>query len=151
MPPTPMTPCKTHSWRSGGTARRIAGHASPKALVLKICIDAACDVARRRGRERQRTQRHDPSTNPVDGTRAPWDELAHRELAGEVLAAIHRLSRRQTVAITLRVFEELPYEQIAAAMQCSEATARKHVECAREHLRRALAKHEPHPLIRRPS
>jgi RNA polymerase sigma-70 factor, ECF subfamily len=135
-------------WRHRG---RIAGHASPQALVLKICIDAACDVARRRGRERRRIERHDPSTDPVDGTRPTWEELAGRELAGEVLAAIHRLSRRQAVAITLRVFEELPYEQIAAAMRCSEATARKHVERAREHLRRALAKHEPHHLIRRPS
>jgi RNA polymerase sigma factor (sigma-70 family) len=135
-------------WRRRG---RIAGHASPQALILKICIDAACDVARRRGRERRRTERHDPSTDRVDGTRAPWEELAHRELTGEVLSAIHRLSRRQAVAITLRAFEELPYEQIAAAMQCSEATARKHVERAREHLRRALARHEPQSINRSPS
>jgi RNA polymerase sigma factor (sigma-70 family) len=131
------------AWRHRG---RVAGHASPAALVLKICIDAACDVARRRGRERRRTGCHDPSTESVDGARPPWEEVAHRELAGEVLAAIHRLSRRQAVAVTLRVFEELPYEQIAAAMHCSEATARKHVERAREHLRRTLAKHEPRTI-----
>jgi RNA polymerase sigma factor (sigma-70 family) len=133
------------AWRHRG---RIIGHASPQALILKICIDAACDVARRRGRERRRTERDDPSTDQADGTRPPWEELAQRELAGEVLAAIHRLSRRQAVAIALRVFEELPYEQIAAAMHCSEATARKHVERARQRLRRALAKHEIKPITR---
>jgi DNA-directed RNA polymerase specialized sigma24 family protein len=47
------------------------------------------------------------------------------------------------VAITLRVFKELPYDQIAAAMNCTEATVRKHVERARGHLRFVLAKHEP--------
>jgi RNA polymerase sigma factor (sigma-70 family) len=127
---------------------RIAGHASPRALILRICIDAACDIARRRSRHRHRVEPYDPAEESVDRVRPPWEELAHRELSSEVLAAIHRLSRRQAVAITLRVFEELPYEQIAAAMHCSEATARKHVERAREHLRRALAKHEPLPLTR---
>ena len=52
------------------------------------------------------------------------------------------------MAITLRVFEELPYEQIAAAMECSQATARKHVERARKHLQVVLAKHEPGHLTR---
>jgi RNA polymerase sigma-70 factor (ECF subfamily) len=127
---------------------RIVAHASSQALILKICIDAACDVARRRGRERRRTEHDDPSTDPADGTHPPWEELAQQELAREVLAAIHRLSHRQAVAITLRVFEEWPYEQIAADMHCSEATARKHVERAREHLRRALAKHEIRPITR---
>lgn len=32
---------------------RIARHASPPALILRICIDAARDVARRRARRRQ--------------------------------------------------------------------------------------------------
>jgi DNA-directed RNA polymerase specialized sigma24 family protein len=48
----------------------------------------------------------------------------------------------------LRVFEELPYEQIAAAMDCAEATARKHVERALRQLRVVLAKHDPHRLSR---
>ena len=40
-------------------------------------------------------------------------------MSDELLAAIHRLSQRQAVAVTLRIFEELPYEQIAAAMDCA--------------------------------
>jgi RNA polymerase sigma factor (sigma-70 family) len=127
---------------------RVGAHPSPHALILKICIDAACDVARRRARLRRRTEPPSFEVQPTDPTPPTWEELANQELSAEVLAAIHRLSRRQAVAITLRVFEELPYEQIAAAMGCTEATARKHVERARKHLQVALAKHEPGSLTR---
>jgi RNA polymerase sigma-70 factor (ECF subfamily) len=122
---------------------RISGHASPRALVLRICIDAASDVVRRRGRDRRKIDPHDSADGLVDGARSPCEELAQRELSGEILTAINRLSRRQALAITLRSLEELPYEQIAAAMNCTEATVRKHVERARAHLRIVLAKHEP--------
>jgi RNA polymerase sigma factor (sigma-70 family) len=128
---------------------RISRHASPQALILRICIDAACDVARRRGRDRRRAiELHAPTDQLVDVGRSPWEELAQRELSSEIRTAINRLSRRQAVAISLRVFEELPYEKIAAAMNCTEATARKHVERARAHLRVVLAKHEPNRIPR---
>jgi len=127
---------------------RISRHANPQALILRICIDAASDVARRRGRDRRKRGPHDLADQLVDKARLPWEELAQRELSSEILTAINRLSRRQAVAISLRVFEELPYEQIAAAMNCTEATARKHVERARGHLRVVLAKHEPNRIPR---
>jgi RNA polymerase sigma factor (sigma-70 family) len=127
---------------------RIIGHSSPRALILRICIDAACDVARRRARHRNRLEPHDPADEPVGNAPPAWAVLARRELSDEILAAINRLSRCQAVAITLRIFEDLPYGQIAAALHCSEATARKHVERARRHLRLVLAEHEPDPLAR---
>jgi RNA polymerase sigma factor (sigma-70 family) len=127
---------------------RISRHPSPRALTLKICIDAAYDVARRTGRDRRRVEPHDSAAEVLDDARTPWEVLAQRELFVEIQTAIDRLSRRQAVAITMRVFEELPYEQIAAAMNCTEATARKHVERARGHLRLALAKHEPDRIPR---
>ena len=78
-------------------------------------------------------------------------EVSRRELTDELVAAIHRLSQRQAVAFALRVFDELPYEQIATAMDCTEATARKHVERARKHLQIVLAAHDPAPARRRGS
>jgi RNA polymerase sigma-70 factor (ECF subfamily) len=127
---------------------RIGRHAAPRALVLKMCIDAAYDVVRRRARRRHENQPIDGADGLADAAMPPPDDIARRELRGEVLGAVARLSRCQAVAITLRVIEELPYEQVAAAMNCGEATARKHVERARNHLRVALAKHEPHPQTR---
>jgi RNA polymerase sigma-70 factor, ECF subfamily len=122
--------------------QRISAHSCPQALVLRMCVAAACDVARRRGRDRHQIEANDPGHQLVDGTRLPWEEIARRELAREIVTAITQLSHCQAIAITLRVFEELPYEQIAAAMNCSAATARKHAERARAHLRVVLAKHE---------
>jgi RNA polymerase sigma-70 factor (ECF subfamily) len=127
---------------------RIGAHVSPQALVLRICIDAACDLARRRTRHHWRNEPHTSEEQPLDSARPAWEELEHQELSLEVLVAIHRLSRKQAVAITMRVLEELPYDQVAAAMECSEATVRKHVERARKHLQVALAKHEPTHLTR---
>ena len=127
---------------------RVIRHAAPPALILKMCADAACSVARRRARDRRRAELHDPGDEPVDRAQAPWMELARQEMSDELLAAVHRLSHRQAVAVTLRVFEELPYEQIAAAMACTEATARKHVARARRQLQVVLAKHDPHRFTR---
>jgi RNA polymerase sigma factor (sigma-70 family) len=127
---------------------RVAKHPAPTALILKICTHTAHSVAQRRVRDHRRTEPPDGSNDPVDRGRSPWMELARREVAGEILAAIHRLSRRQAVAVTLRVFEELSYEQIAAAMGCAEVTARKHVERALRQLRLVLAKHDPRRISR---
>jgi RNA polymerase sigma factor (sigma-70 family) len=127
---------------------RIARHKSPPALVLKICVDSAYDVCRRRARDRRHRETHASLDHVRDGSLSPWEQLAERERCSEILRGVGNLSRRQAVAFTLRVFEELPYEQIAAAMACSEATARKHVERARAHLRIVLAKHDPGRITR---
>ena len=131
-------------WKRWNQLRR---HASPQALVLKICVDAALDVARRRVRDRRKIESNDPASHPADGLRLPLEELANSELRREVLAAIARLSRRQAVTVMLRAFEELPYNQIAAALGCTEATARKHFGRACAQLRLALARHQPNVSI----
>lgn len=122
---------------------RLASHASPHALILKICIDSAYDVVRKRGRNQQLAEPDSVTDQLVDTAPLPLEELARRETSDEIIAAMNRLSRSQAVAMTLRAFENLPYERIAAAMNCTAATARKHVERARAHLRVVLAKYEP--------
>ena len=123
--------------------KHVIKHPSPEALILKICIDAAYDVARCGFREQQRTQSHSSIEVPTDPAFSPAEQLIQAELHAEALAAIHRLSRNQAVAMLMRVFEELSYSQIAAAMRCTEATARKHVARARERLQVMLARFEP--------
>jgi RNA polymerase sigma factor (sigma-70 family) len=128
---------------------RVTRHAAPPALILKICVDAAYGIARRRACDHRRTEPPFHDNEPVDRARSPWLELAGLEMSDEILAAVRRLSRRQAVAVALRVFEELPYAQIAAAMDCAEVTARKHVERAFRQLRAVLAKHDPCRFSRR--
>jgi len=52
--------------------------------------------------------------------------------------AIARLPEKQAAAVTLRVLEEQPYEAVAAALGCTEPTARVHVLRGREKLARRL-------------
>jgi RNA polymerase sigma-70 factor (ECF subfamily) len=118
----------------------VARHTAPQALVLKICAEAAYDVLRRRQRERQRTEA--VASEPFDPRPGPTEVLARRETQAVVMTAIARLSKQQAVSFSLRVFDELPYSEIAAALGCGEATARKHVERARYHLGVALAPYE---------
>lgn len=127
---------------------RIGHHSSPQALILKICLDAACDVVRRRGRDRRQCEPQNSAEQLADSAMLPLEEMAQQELSSEILTAINRLARCQAIAITLRALEGLPYEEIAAAMNCTAATARKHVERAHAHLRVVLAKHEPDQIPR---
>jgi DNA-directed RNA polymerase specialized sigma24 family protein len=62
---------------------RISRHSSPRALVLRICVDAACDVARRRGRDRRKIEPHGPADQLVDGAQSAWEELSQRELSND--------------------------------------------------------------------
>jgi DNA-directed RNA polymerase specialized sigma24 family protein len=49
--------------------QRIGSHVSPQALVLKICSAAACDVARRRTRQRRRYEPPKSDEQPADTAR----------------------------------------------------------------------------------
>ncbi len=122
-------------------------HKAPQALVLKICADAACDIARRRARDQRKTAPAQQADRVVPGALSPSEDLVSREVASELLRGINKLSRSQAVAITLRIFDELPCEQIAAALGCSEATARKHVERAKTQLRAVLIQHAPDHIL----
>ena len=73
------------------------------------------------------------------GTPEPSVALEAREVEDEVLAAVSRLSAQQATAVLLRLIHELPYEDVAEALGCSETTARTHVARGREALARSLA------------
>jgi RNA polymerase sigma factor (sigma-70 family) len=127
---------------------RVVRHRAPTALVLKMCVDAAYDVVRQRVRTKRELGRSDSRVEPVDSRRDPQDELAAQERSAEMLEAIQSLSRRQAAAVLLRVLEDLPYEEIAAALGCRAATARKHVERGRARLQVVLARYEPSRIAR---
>lgn len=125
---------------------RICRHPNPQALILKICIDAAYDSLRRWNRHhrffdrevaRQLGDHADSSAeHPVEG-------IVRRETEAEVLQAIARLPRKQAVAALMRIVQDQPYDQIARALGCREATVRIHVSRARTRLSRWLAHLNP--------
>ncbi len=119
--------------------RRVNGHANPRALILRICINAAYDVMRRRARrigDADAGMAADCAPDPADPIR---DRLARQEQQEEILRAIRRLSSKQAQAVLLRILHGESYAVIGEALGCTEATARTHVKRARSCLAKQLS------------
>jgi RNA polymerase sigma-70 factor (ECF subfamily) len=118
---------------------RIGRHPRPQALILRICVNCACDVLRARlGRQSRETALLEPDA--LHAKDCPVDQRLHsQELSDNISRALVRLSSRQATAVLMRYVLELPYQEIGDALGCSEATARVHVNRARQRLSRLLA------------
>ncbi|MDX1973815.1 MAG: RNA polymerase sigma factor [Candidatus Sumerlaeia bacterium] len=129
---------------------RIVAHQNPRALVLRICLNAASDVMRKRTRvARSEVQTEwyaevDQKLPEHGGT--VLDRLEAEDLEREVVRALAQLSPQQGEAVRLRLLKQESYEAIAAALACSEATARTHVARGRARLQELLAHWAPQKL-----
>ena len=61
-----------------------------------------------------------------------------RRLARALAESLRLLSSRQRIALLLRKYEGLPYEEIALALGCTEESARAHVYQGMNKIRRGL-------------
>jgi RNA polymerase sigma factor (sigma-70 family) len=120
----------------------LARHPNPPAFVLRLCVDAAVDQLRS---HRRRLERRAPleEDGAAGGGESPERALQQREQRRLVLSALARLKGQQSTALLLRALHEEPYAAIAAALGCSEPTARVHALRAREKLRHWLAQLRP--------
>jgi len=116
----------------------IERHPRPQALILRICLNCACDVLRARLRRGSReTALVEAGT--IRAKDCPVDQGLHqKELHDEIARALVRLPRQQATAVLMRYVLELPYQEVGEAMGCSERTARVHVTRARKRLSRLL-------------
>jgi RNA polymerase sigma-70 factor (ECF subfamily) len=77
-----------------------------------------------------RTRSRRPDTEELTEQSAPSREasqeadLARREEGERLRAALARLNERERIAVRLRYFEEMPVRMVAAALDCSEGTAK---------------------------
>jgi RNA polymerase sigma-70 factor (ECF subfamily) len=122
---------------------RVTEHPCPEALVLKICADAAYDMSRRRARERKTSESRHAADEPSDTSTSPVEFVSRQELHHEIIAAIHRLPRQQAMAVLMRVVQGQSYRDVAAALECNEATARTHVARGRTQLQALLSHLDP--------
>lgn len=86
-----------------------------------------------------------PETEPVDkveradsGAVSPFDALAGRESADHVRRAIRQLPPRQRATLVLRVYHELPHEEIARLLGGTVGAAKANFFHALGNLRRLL-------------
>ena len=125
----------------------VARHPNPQALILRIAVTAALDALRKSRRRLQheipglQEGRGDDSSAAASVSKGTED----RDLRAAILQAIGRLPKRQAAAMLLRVVEEQSYEEIARAMDCSEATVRIHVMRGKSALARRLAGFQQDP------
>ena len=127
---------------------RVTQHPCPEALVLKICADAAYDLTRRNVREVKVKVPRDAADEPADSSNSPAEEAGRRELHHEILAAVHTLPRQQAMAVLMRVIQGQSYRDVAAALECNEATARTHVARGRTRLQTLLSHLDPTNAVR---
>jgi RNA polymerase sigma factor (sigma-70 family) len=123
-----------HRWQ-------LESHPNPSAWMLRIVLNAAYD--RLRLRKVRRTEVLPAEVESSDPS--PSSLAQQRETKSALLKEIGRLSPKQAQAVLLRLVEELPYDAIAEALGCSEATARVHVQRGRDRLRNRLARLNPSP------
>jgi RNA polymerase sigma-70 factor (ECF subfamily) len=117
---------------------RISRHPNPHALILRICVNAAYDVLRRKIRRRQHEELKAIKTEIPDSTPSAAERLSAEEQRNEIVRAIGRLPRKQAEAALMRFVQELSYRDIAQALDCSEATVRTHIRRARTRLEQLL-------------
>jgi RNA polymerase sigma-70 factor (ECF subfamily) len=125
---------------------QLDSHPNPQAWMLRIVLNAAYD--RLRHRKVRRTEAL-PSNLASNDTSAS-SKLQNLETRARLLDEISRLSPQQAQAILLRVVENMPYDAIAAALGCSESTARVHVQRSRRKLHDRLIDLQPHSPRSRP-
>ena len=68
----------------------------------------------------------------------PTDTLSQERLMTQLWGAVDRLSPQQRAALLLHVQEEQSTSEIAAVLQCSEATVRVHLHRAVSALRKTI-------------
>ena len=122
---------------------RICRHPNPQALVLQISINAAHDALRRKLRQGRWLETDVIPEDIPDSSPSAAQDISGVEQETQVLRAIGLLPKNQARAILMHAVEEIPYGDVAAAMDCREATVRKHVARARAKLRSLLSNSIP--------
>jgi RNA polymerase sigma-70 factor, ECF subfamily len=112
---------------------RLDGNANHRAWLYKICSNTFLSNQRKAGREGPLDETVEMSL-PAEST----DQAASldaRAVLKEVELFITTLPAKQRVALILRKYHEVGYDEIAATLKCSEAAARANVHEALRKLR----------------
>ncbi|HEY1911855.1 MAG TPA: sigma-70 family RNA polymerase sigma factor [Vicinamibacterales bacterium] len=99
---------------------RFRGDAAFSTWLYRLVVNACLDVARRRTPESLLSTLADQDT-PAEPS-SQEEAYARAQLASSVRAAISTLPEKFRIAVLLRYFDDLSYEQMAEALNCSMGT-----------------------------
>jgi RNA polymerase sigma-70 factor (ECF subfamily) len=111
--------------------------------LLTITRNLVFNETRRRGRARLLPMEHEdgsPREIHDDASVEPGRELQEKELQDAIDAAISSLPEQQRMALILRRYEEMPYEEIATILETTIPSVKSLLFRAREDLRTKLGK-----------
>jgi RNA polymerase sigma-70 factor, ECF subfamily len=96
------------------------GEAAFSTWLYRLVVNACLDVARHRAAHASLAAR--TTRESIATTDSQEDEYARAQLATSVRAAISALPPKFRVAVLLRYFDDLSYEEMAEALGCSMGT-----------------------------
>lgn len=127
-------------WRN---ARRYRPEAKFTTYLFTITRNLVFNETRRRGRRKEVSadEREENSHHFIEDTpnRRPDNELLQAELMRAVDRAISRLPETQRLAVVLRRYEQLPYEEIADVLGLTVSAVKSLLFRARTTLRESLS------------
>ncbi|MGH7553038.1 MAG: RNA polymerase sigma factor [Longimicrobiales bacterium] len=119
----------------GGLAR-FRGEASFRTWLLRITMNSARSVARRRGRRREVALIH--AENRPGDERDVASSAAIQDEAERIGRLLERLPTKQRMAVSLRVNQGLSYQEIGTILDCSEGAARVNYHLGIKRLRELM-------------
>jgi RNA polymerase sigma-70 factor (ECF subfamily) len=102
------------------TIGQFRGDAAFSTWLYRLVVIACLDLARRRTADAAIAARS--PQGPFVGTSSQEEAYARPQLATSVRAAIATLPAKFRIAVLLRYFDDLSYEQMAEALGCSMGT-----------------------------
>ena len=131
---------------------RFRNDASPKTWLYRIAYNTCIDeLRRRRGVVSLDTLREGGFDVPDGAAERAYEQLEHRERYELVRQAVDQLPEDQRAALVLRDFQQLSYEEIAAALQQPEGTIKSRINRAREKVKNYVKQAElnGHPSVKK--
>jgi RNA polymerase sigma-70 factor, ECF subfamily len=112
------------------------GRASMRTWLYRIATNAHFDSGRRDERDERAFANRPP---PIGAAREPIDAASASEAEARVVRAVERLPAMQRMCLVLRVWEELPYAEIAAILGSSRDAVKLNLVYARRKLQEWLS------------
>jgi RNA polymerase sigma-70 factor (ECF subfamily) len=119
-----------------GALHRFRGDSSFRTWLLRIALNSARSVGRRRTRKRE-TALEAAADVPAE-TGDETERISNNARARQIEELLPRLPEKQRLAVVLRLQQGLSYQEVSVALDCSEGSARVNYHLGIKRLREWL-------------